>query len=404
MAYFYRLTVAALSVLFVLFWTSDARASIPATVTYSTGADYYFASGTSGQGVCTATVAQSVAHHNSLPPQIELAPWSGSGTFNPANNACSGYMANKNNPYLGFSVILSAVASCPANSTLGGGVCTCAAGMTESNGQCVASLCPAGRVMPTTVDSGWLNSGDLVGAYGVQGGHTSAPGCMWSNMAPIGSSQGCSVTFASSGPPMEHQGSNGHSHYTIYLEGTATGTTCSNPGTPDALGPEPPCAGQSGTFNGHPMCLDPESPESIADRAASAAAAAASAAAAAARNAAGSTPASAAAAAAAAGAAANRAIRTGATASQAAQAGAAAGAASTATCPPAPTPAGSGSRGPRPTGSEEQGSPPSSRPPAPASPRPPPRRRRGGPGRASPGRRRAPPPGRRAPPPPPMPR
>lgn len=189
--------------------------------------------------------------------------------------------------------------------------------------QSIPGPCEAGTPVTSTADSPWLGKGDWVGAYSFQKGSFDAPGCVGSG--PVG----CTVVWGSpTAPPMQHDGANGHSYFTVYLGGTKTGATCAVV-APTGQPAEPPCAGQQGTYNSKTVCLPLESQGSKDERAAQAARDAAAAARQSASNA-GHTAANADKAGQAAGAAAAQASRNGGTPAQAAAAGAAAGSAAAA--------------------------------------------------------------------------
>lgn len=239
----------------------------------------------------------------------------------------SGFGAVREGAYL--------VQSCPSNSSLDAGACSCGSGYVQNSTLDACRLppggCQAGISGPTTHQAGWFPDGGLVGVYTAQNALVTVGGCMTGMTGSdgrMGGSGGCSVTYSSSAAPQGAKGSNGSSSYTFFLTGTTTGSACT-PLPPPTLGPEPPCTGQSGMIDGKTVCLAKQTPAQAAAQAAAVAQAAAQAASIAATNS-GATASVAAAAASAAGNAAAAALAAGATPEAAAAAGAAAGAAAVA--------------------------------------------------------------------------
>lgn len=338
MAYLHRVTIWALSALFLLFWTSgDAHASFNATLTNPTACTAapcptqygYTDLGGTGQwfsswyDACQAFLTRQRAatpgyiYEYAYPNCYYNIKYS-NGNMLQANAGSNLSPVTRTQPLEAPSY------SCPTGSTLSGSSCSCNSGYTQNgdNASCSSGACGIGNAMTTTSISGWLSSGDLVGAYTGQNQLTGTPGCMQTAGGNL-----CAVSFSSTAPPRENIGNFGHSYYTYYLSGSTTGATCGTLTPLTATPPtEPSCEGQQGIFNGVTICRPKESQASIDARAASVAAAAASAARLAAINA-GRTPDQADAAARAAGDAAAQALRSGSSPSAAAAAGAAAGSA-----------------------------------------------------------------------------
>lgn len=158
----------------------------------------------------------------------------------------------------GFTVGLT----CPENSTLSAGVCTCNSGFSEDNGQCLASDKCSGLAAFCSGMSGSQKSYATYDGDSETACYQPPDDLFWHTPKFPGCNQGC---MAKAGPSTGVTDSTGKTLYKGM--GTLTGGLCtygtpSEPQAPDAPPPaekaEPVdkrCAGQTGVVNGKEVCI-----------------------------------------------------------------------------------------------------------------------------------------------------